>query len=613
MDALGWDAPDVILISGDTYIDSPQSGTAMLGHVLTAGGYRTAIIAQPDVNSPEDITRLGEPKLFWGVNAGCVDSMVANYTASGKPRRSDDFTPGGVNNRRPDRACMVYTNLIRRNFKNTVPIVLGGIEASLRRIAHYDFWGNKVRGSLLLDAKADYLLYGMSELSVKELAFALQKHLPVDKIRGLCRIGREIPAGAVGLPAFEDVRSDPDAFTEMFRTFYANSDPVTGKTLVQGHGDRYLIQNPPQRPLSQAELDAIYALPFERDVHPYYGAQGAVKALETIRFSVTSHRGCYGECNFCAIAVHEGRLVQWRSEASILEEIRKITQLPGFKGYIADLGGPTANMYGFECAKKQKYGACKDKRCLFPEPCTSLGIDHGKADGLLAKARKIPGVKQIIVASGIRYDMILADKGAGTSYLDHICRYHVSGQMKVAPEHHNPRVLQLMGKPGAEKLLEFRQLFERLNAKAEKKQFLTYYFIAAHPGCNLKDMQYLKRFADEQLHMTPEQTQIFTPTPSTWSTLMYFTGKNPFTGEEIFVEKDPLQRQKQKDALVTKKEFENDKRSDIQRSRGKGTERTKGKSADHGSEKSGNRDRVLSHRTRDARRGNRGEGGKERR
>ncbi len=549
--ALGWDAPDVILVSGDSYIDSPHMGIAVIGHVLQNAGYNTAVIAQPDVNSPDDITRLGEPKLFWGVSAGSVDSMVANYTASKKPRKSDDYTPGGVNDRRPDRACMVYTNLIRRNFKNTRPIMLGGIEASLRRVAHYDYWSNKIRGSILFDAKADYLIYGMGETSVLEFAFAMKKGLPPEKIRGLAYKAKEMPEGAVELPSFESVRDDNQAFISMFRTFYENCDPVRGKMLAQKHGDRWLVQNPPSKPLSQPELDAVYKLPFERDVHPYYKKQGPVRALETIRFSVTTHRGCYGECNFCAIAVHEGRTVQWRSEESILEEIRHITTLPGFKGYIPDMGGPTANMYGFECAKKQRFGGCRDRRCLYPKPCPSMPIDHEKLTGLLQRARHIPGVKQIVTASGIRYDMILADPGAGTHYLDEICRYHVSGQMKVAPEHDSPKVLALMGKPGADKLQEFRAMFERLNRNAPHKQFLTYYFIAAHPGCTLKDMQFLKRYADEKLHMTPEQTQIFTPTPSTWSTLMYVTETDPFTMQPIFVEKDPNKRQKQKDVLVS--------------------------------------------------------------
>ena len=558
--ALGWDAPDVILVSGDSYIDSPHMGIAVIGHVLQNAGYRTAVIAQPDINSPDDITRLGEPKLFWGVSAGAVDSMVANYTASKKPRKSDDYTPGGVNNRRPDRACMVYTNLIRRNYKNTRPIMLGGIEASLRRVAHYDWWSNKIRGSILFDAKADYLIYGMGEKAVLEFAFALKKGLPVEKIRGLAYKAKELPEGAVELPAFEEVREDMPSFISMFRTFYENCDPIHGKMLAQKHGDRYLIQNPPAKLMSQPELDAVYALPYERDVHPYYKKQGPVKALETIRFSVTTHRGCYGECNFCAIAVHEGRIVQWRSEESILNEIRHITTLPGFKGYIPDMGGPTANMYGFECAKKLRFGGCKDRRCLYPKPCPSMPIDHEKLTGLLQRARLIPGVKQIVTASGIRYDMILADPGAGTHYLDEICRYHVSGQMKVAPEHDSPKVLALMGKPGVDKLQEFRKLFERLNRNAAHKQFLTYYFIAAHPGCTLKDMQFLKRYADEKLHMTPEQTQIFTPTPSTWSTLMYVTEIDPFTMQPIFVEKDPNKRQKQKDVLVENKRPETGKK-----------------------------------------------------
>ncbi|AOH42612.1 YgiQ family radical SAM protein [Anaerolineaceae bacterium oral taxon 439] len=552
MQARGWRRPDVILVSGDTYIDSPYSGVALIGRILDNAGYKVAILAQPDIASEEDFTRLGEPALFWGVTGGLVDSMVSNYTALNKPRRQDDFTPGGVNNRRPDRAVLAYTNLIRRYFKNTVPIVLGGVEAGLRRVAHYDFWTNKVRGSILFDAKADYLLYGMADRSILQLAKALRDGKPVEAIRGLCYGAKEAPAGASILPSFEECRTDPDAFTRMFKTFYQNNDAVSGFILAQRHGERYLVQNPPAKPLNQRELDAVYDLQFERDVHPYYKRQGEVRALQTIRFSVPTHRGCYGECNYCAIAVHEGRTVQWRSEASILREIRTISELPDFKGYILDLGGPTANMYGYECPKKLVKGACRDRRCIYPAVCPSLPVNHQSQLTLLEKARKIPGVKKIMIASGIRYDLLPSDLVYGKAYLRDVIRYHVSGQLRVAPEHDSPKVLAAMGKPGKGALLTFKREFDRETKAAGLPQFLSYYFIACHPGCGERDMLGLKKFCDETLGVTPEQTQIFTPTPSTWSSLMYYTERDPESGEPIFVEKDPFRKQRQKDILLGK-------------------------------------------------------------
>ena len=374
MQYLGWDQLDVILVTGDTYIDSPFIGIAVVGKILTQAGYRVGVIAQPALDTDEDISRLGEPRLFWGVSAGSIDSMVANYTALKKKRKSDDCTPGGVNNRRPDRAVIVYTNLIRRYFKNTRPIVLGGIEASLRRIAHYDYWSDRVRASILFDSKADYLLYGMAETSVRELAHALHSGKDPRAIRGLCYIANttELAQHAVGyleLPAYEKVKEDHQAFIDMFHLFYRNNDPLTAKGLYQQHGSRYLVQNPPAIYPTQAELDAVYALGYERAQHPYYERQGHVKALETIQFSVSTHRGCYGECNFCAIAVHEGRTVRWRSPKSILDEVRAFPDHPDFKGVVQDLGGPTANMYGFECGKKLETGSCPVKRCLTPDIC----------------------------------------------------------------------------------------------------------------------------------------------------------------------------------------------------------------------------------------------------
>jgi uncharacterized radical SAM protein YgiQ len=552
MDALEWDRLDVILVTGDAYIDSPYIGVAVIGHVLADLGYRVGIIAQPDIRSSDDITRLGEPTLFWGVTGGSIDSMVANYTALKKPRRTDDYTPGGENTRRPDRAVIVYTNLIKRFFKDTVPIVLGGVEASLRRIAHYDYWDDRIRRSVLFDAKADYLIYGMAERSVAEFADALRFRGDARHVRGVCYIDTDPQPGYLTLPAYETVIEDDEAFIAMFHTFYRNNDPRSAKGLVQQHGNRFLIHNPPPVYLSQKELDDVYTLDFERDAHPYYKRQGEIRALNTITFAVNTHRGCYGECNFCAIAVHEGRTVRWRSPESIEAEARDLTRHPGFKGNIRDVSAPTANMYGFECPKKLNEGACPDRRCLYPEVCPALPVDQSKHLDLLRRLRSLPGVKKVFVASGIRYDLIFDDEEHGDAYLQELVAHHVSGQMKVAPEHTEPRVLQAMGKPGPESLLKFRERFYEATERAGKPQFLTYYLIAAHPGCTERDMRELRQFAVEKLKIHPEQVQIFTPTPSTYSSLMYYTERDPFTGKRLFVEKDQGRKQRQKRTVTHK-------------------------------------------------------------
>lgn len=552
--ALGWDGLDVILVTGDTYIDSPFIGAAVIGKVLLAAGYRVGIIAQPDPATEADIGRLGEPRLFWGVTGGSVDSMVANRTAAGKRRRSDDYTPGGRNDRRPDRAVLVYSNLIRARFKNTRPIVLGGIEASLRRVVHYDFWENRLRRSILFDAKADYLLYGMAEQSVLELAAVLRAGGDPRGMHGLCYASRELPPGCLELPSFAECAGAKDVFARMFHLFYRNNDPRTARPLAQKQNGRYLVQNPPPLPLATAELDRVHGLAYEREVHPYYGRQGEVKALETIRFALATHRGCYGECNFCAIAVHQGRTVTWRSPASIVAEAGQLAVHPRFRGIIQDVGGPTANMYGFECAKKLAQGGCPRKRCLYPQVCRHLPVDHRPQIELLEQLRRVAGVRKVVVASGIRYDLILADRGAGRDYLRQLVRHHVSGQMKIAPEHSEARVLARMGKPGTETLLRFRELFARLNTEEGRRQFLTYYLIAAYPGCTLADMEQLRRFCREELKLLPRQVQIFTPTPSTYATLMYWTGQDPWTGEDCFVERTEAGRERQKQVLAPEPE-----------------------------------------------------------
>jgi uncharacterized radical SAM protein YgiQ len=552
MTALGWERLDMILVTGDTYIDSPHIGVAVIGKVLLEAGYRVGIIAQPDIDSDTDIARLGEPVLFWGVTAGCMDSMIANYTPTKKPRKQDDLTAGGQNARRPDRATIVYTNLIRRYFKKTAPIVLGGIEASLRRISHYDFWSNRIRRSVLFDAKADLLVYGMGEKPVLELAARLAAGETITDIRGICYIASEIPEGFIELPGHETVKTDKAAFRRMFQMFYENNDPVSANGMAQQQDTRYLVHNPPPPLPGTDELDRIYEAGYEREVAPYYRRFGEVKAMDTIRFSITTHRGCYGECHFCAIAVHQGSTIADRSEASILREAREMTQHPKFKGIIQDVGGPTANMYGIECHRKMEKGACRHKRCLTPEPCKHLPVNHGRQMSLLEKIRAVPGVKKVFVGSGIRHDLILADRASGDKYLEALITHHISGQLKIAPEHSEDHVLSLMGKPEIEKTRRFIRRFHEKNRQLGKKQYLTCYFIAAYPGCTLKDMQRLKAFAREALKFTPEQIQIFTPSPSTIAALMYHTEAEWPDDRPIFVEKTAAGKEKQKQAILNK-------------------------------------------------------------
>lgn len=546
---LGWDSCDVILVTGDAYIDSPYSGIAIIGHLLISKGFKVGIISQPDISSREDIARLGEPNLFWGVTSGCVDSMVSNYTALKKRRSDDDLTPGGVNNRRPDRALIVYTGLIRRFFKNTVPVILGGIEASLRRIAHYDYWDDSIRRSLIFDAKADVLVYGMGEKAILELADALRNDSDYSNIKGTCVISKEPVDEYIKLPPYEKVVENKKTFSDMFMTAYRNNDPLTALGMCQKVGERWLIHNPPQPLPTTKELDSIYELDFEYDAHPLCLEKGEIRALETIKFSVTTHRGCYGECSFCAIAMHQGRTVISRSEDSIEREVKRFLNKKRFTGIIYDLGGPTANMYGFECEKKLKEGPCKKKRCLHPEICQNLKIDHSRQIKLLKRIMNLPGVKKVFIASGVRHDMVLSDKNNGMTYLKQLVENHVSGQMKIAPEHVEDRVLSLMGKPKQKALRRFKELFTEFNRAAGKKQFLTYYFIAAHPGCEVKDMESLRNFARKELRMKPEQIQIFTPTPSTISTLIYHTGIDPYTGKEVFVERDINRKRIQKNVM----------------------------------------------------------------
>ncbi|MCL2485455.1 MAG: YgiQ family radical SAM protein [Endomicrobia bacterium] len=549
----GWEKPDIILISGDTYIDSPFIGSAVIGNWLTAHGFKVAVIAQPDITT-DDIARFGEPSLFWGVSAGAMDSFVSNYTSLNKFRNDDDLTPGGINNRRPDRASMVYTNIIRKHFKNTKPIVLGGVEASLRRITHYDFKDNALRRSILFDAKADIISYGMGEKSMLELAQNMKDGKDWRNVKGICYISKEKPENEVlEIPSFEECKDNKDKFFEAFTSFYKNVCAENEKVLYQKHSERYLVQNPKQPVLTSKELDAIYDLDYTREVHPYYAKLGHVKAQDTIKFSITTHRGCFGECNFCSITVHQGKQVVSRSEESVLNEAKKITKLKDFKGYITDLGGPTANMNKSCCSANDYAGSCENKRCLFPKICENLIMGHNKQLDLLNKVAAIEGVKKVFISSGIRYDLICADTVNGQNYLDTLLESHISGQMKIAPEHTDDKVLNLMGKPNTAILKQFIGMFQNSNDELQitnyeskdKGRFLTYYFIAAYPGCGEAEMKSLKHFIGRNLKIRPEQVQIFTPTPSTIATMMYYTERD-LKGNKIFIEKDRNNKQRQK-------------------------------------------------------------------
>jgi len=556
MNALGWDQCDVILVSGDAYIDSPFIGVAMVGRMLQRMGYKVGMIGQPDIESDVDIKRLGEPKLYWGVSGGSVDSMVSNYTATKKFRNSDDYTPGGVNNKRPDRAVLVYCNLIRRFYKDTAPIVLGGIEASLRRVTHYDYWTNKLRKPILFDAKADALIYGMGEIALQELTEAIRDGQDFKDIRGVCYISKEAKEEYIQLPSHKECLENKERYIDLFDDFYDHNDPISARGLCEEVDGRYLIQNPPCDYLNEAEMDANSNLPFTRELHPYYAKQGKVKCLETIKFSIMTHHGCWGECNFCAIGVHQGRTIRTRSEDNILQEAKDFNEYKDYKGIISDVGGPTANMYGYECNKKLKLGTCDHQRCVDTDHlCKSMKVDHSRNINLLRQVREVEGVRKAFVASGVRYDLINADKKHGYSYLKEMVRHHISGQMKVAPEHTQQNVLELMGKPGKEELVEFKKLYDKLNKEEGKNQFLTYYLIAAHPGCTDKDMHELKRFTTDELKMNPEQAQVFTPTPGTYSAVMYYTEMDPKTRKKIFVEKDPIKKEKQKQIVVAKESF----------------------------------------------------------
>jgi len=548
-----WDELDVILITGDAYVDHPSFGAAVIARVLEAAGFKVGIIAQPDWKASDDFLKLGKPKLFFGVTAGNLDSILSNYTINRSKRKKDDYSPGGKAGLRPNRATIVYANKVRELFPDT-PIVLGGIEASLRRLAHYDFWSDSVRRSILPDAKADLLVYGMGEKQIVEIAKRLKKGEDVKSLNDICGtvvVRKDISnfKYCVEAPSFEEVEKDKDKFNEAFRLFYLESDPVKGKTIAQKHGDRFVVQLPPEKPLSQRELDGVYSLDYVRRPHPVYDKDGGVPGFETIKNSITSHRGCSGECSFCSLGFHQGRIVQSRSKESIVKEIEILTKEDYFKGTITDIGGPTANLYAAHCELWGKRGACKDKQCLMPSKCQNLKLGYDEALSLWDRVKKIKGVKHIFIGSGLRYDLLTGKQS--DQYLKALCREHVSGYLKIAPEHIAGNVLELMNKPGVWVYERFMKRFQDINRELGKKQFVVNYFITSHPGSDRNASLEMTRYLSER-KIRPEQIQDFIPLPMTASAAMYWTGENPFTGENVYVPKD-IKEKKWQRALVQPK------------------------------------------------------------
>ena len=547
----GWDQVDFVYVSGDAYVDHPSFGHAIITRLLESRGYRVGIIAQPDWRKPESVQVFGEPRLGFLVSAGNMDSMVNHYSVSKKRRKTDAYTPGGEMGKRPDYACVVYGNLIRQTYKKT-PIILGGIEASLRRMAHYDYWSDKLKRSVLLDSGADVISYGMGEHSIIELAEALDAGIPVEDITYIA--GTVVKAKSLDsiydaeiLPSFEDLKADKMNYARSFYTQYLNTDAFNGKRLVEPYSEHlYVVQNPPAAPLTQMEMDDVYSLPYQRTYHPSYEAKGGVPAIKEIKFSLISNRGCFGGCSFCALTFHQGRIVQVRSHESLIEEAKEITKDKDFKGYIHDVGGPTANFRHPSCKKQMEHGVCKTRQCLFPSPCKNLDADHRDYVSLLRKLRDIPKVKKVFIRSGIRFDYLLADKKQ--EFLRELCEYHVSGQLKVAPEHVAGPVLSLMGKPEHKVYEEFTRQFYKMNERIGKEQYLVPYLMSSHPGSTLKEAVELAEYCRDLGYM-PEQVQDFYPTPSTLSTCMYYTGVDPRTMQKVYVPKSPHEKAMQR-ALI---------------------------------------------------------------
>ena len=537
----GWDFYDFLLITGDAYVDHPSFGPAIIGRVLEAEGFRVGVLPQPDWRDPAAFAALGRPRLGVLISAGNLDSMVAHYTAAKKRRHDDAYSPGRRAGLRPDRASAVYSNRVREAFGD-LPIVIGGLEASLRRFAHYDYWEDRVRRSILFDAQADILTYGMGELATREIAARLAAGTPVSEItdvRGTCVAARYPGLCAyprVEVPSFEEVSASREAYARANMTEYLEHDAASGRAVIQKHGGQFLIVNPPARPLTTREMDQVAELPYVREPHPMYDALGGVPAIEEVRFSITHNRGCFGACNFCSLAFHQGRTVSCRSHASVVREAELLTRHPGFKGYIHDVGGPSASFRRPSCQKQLKHGMCRDRACLAPEPCPNLDADHTDYMQLLRKIRAVPGVKKVFIRSGIRFDYLMRDPG-GEFFTD-LVQHHISGQLKVAPEHCAAHTLDCMGKPHIEVYEKFREKYQKLNRRYGKEQYLVPYLISSHPGCTLADAVALAEWLNRQGHM-PEQVQDFYPTPGTLATCMWYTGLDPRTMEPVFVPRAP--------------------------------------------------------------------------
>ena len=551
MEERGWEYVDFVYVSGDAYVDHPSFGHAIISRLLESRGYRVAILSQPDWKDDKSIAVYGEPRLGFLVSAGNMDSMVNHYAVSGKRRAADAYTPGGVMGKRPDYAAVVYGNLIRRTYKHT-PVILGGIEASLRRLAHYDYWSDRLKRSILLDSGADMISYGMGERSIVEIAEALEAGISVQDvtyIEGTVVKTRSLDSvyDALVLPSFEKMQQDKREYAKSFYTQYCNTDPFSGRRLAEPYpGNLYVVQNPPAKPLTQMEMDDIYGLPYMRTFHPSYQALGGVPAIEEVRFSLTGSRGCFGGCSFCALTFHQGRIVQSRSKKSLLEEARQMTEEKDFKGYIHDVGGPTANFRRPSCEKQGELGVCPKKQCLFPKPCKNLQADHREYVDVLQALRALPRVKKVFIRSGIRFDYLLADPDP--AFLRELCGHHVSGQLKVAPEHVSDRVLELMGKPKNQVYQQFADQFMKMNRRLGKDQYLVPYLMSSHPGSSWKEAVELAEFCRDMGYM-PEQVQDFYPTPSTISTCMYYTGLDPRTMKPVYVPRNPHEKAMQR-ALI---------------------------------------------------------------
>ena len=546
MENRGWGELDFIFVSGDAYVDHPSFGPAIICRLLEKHGYKVGIIAQPDWRGEEDFRCLGRPRLAFLVSSGNMDSLLNKFTAAKKTRHEDAYSPGGKSGCRPERAVIVYTNKLREIWPG-VPVIIGGIEASLRRFAHYDYWTNRVRRSVLMDSQADLLVYGMGEKQILEIASDLHQGVAVENIQDVAGTCYRVPDfdyvyDYVKLPDFETVAVDKKAFADAFADIYLEQDAIRGKKLVQRNGEACVVQNPPAMPLTEEEMDEIYDLPYQRTYHPMYEKAGGVPAIKEVKFSLVSQRGCFGGCNFCAIVSHQGRIIQRRSHASILREAKLLTELPDFKGYIHDVGGPTANFRRPSCDEQLQRGTCRGKECLSPTPCKNIVADHSDYLSLLRELRKLPKVKKVFIRSGIRFDYLMLVKD---SFLEELCKYHISGQLKIAPEHISDRVTRLMGKSNKEVYRKFVQRFKAMNERLGKKQYLVPYFMSSHPGARLEDAVELAEFIRD-LGYRPEQVQDFIPTPGTLSTAMYYSGIHPLTGEAVYTAKNPHEKRMQR-------------------------------------------------------------------